>query len=196
MNTHNFDEDLKYSELGFDERKKTAYEEGFGFKNVSFVNFNTEEGKELQRHDVDVLADDVLDNHYKISEKIRKYKYPGDILVEVWSGFEEKIKGWLSDSIADYLTLFYDDKALCVDSKQLKRFCKEFFTKEVVGITNKEFSSLITEDRRGKSCTINGVKLFLTAAKNKRKNGTIYHTMSVCFPENYLRKKGVKIIEI
>ena len=104
METHDFKEDLIYSELNFEERKK-IYESKFSFRNVRFVKYDTEENKELQHHDVDVTAEDVQANEYKISEKIRKYDYQGDILVEVWSGFEDRIKGWLSNSVADYLTL-------------------------------------------------------------------------------------------
>jgi len=195
METHDFKSDLAYSELNFEERKK-LYEAKFSFRNVNFVDFDSDENKKLQRRDIDVTADDVQGNHYKISEKIRKYKYPGDILVEIWSGFEDRIKGWLSDSEADYLTLFYNDKALCVNAQELKAFCKDFFTRPVVNAINKEFSYLIEQDKNGKSVSIDGTRVFLTAAKNKRENGTIYHTMSVCFQESYLRKKGVKIIEI
>lgn len=195
METHDFNSDLMYSELNFEERKK-IYESKFGFRNVKFVDYNTEENKKLQHKDVDVTAEDVQSNEYKISEKIRKYDYRGDILVEVWSGFEDKIKGWLSNSAADYLTLFYNDKALCVNAQELKLFCKQFFTRPVVNAVNNEFSYLIEHDKKGKSMNIDGTKVFLTAAKNKRPNGTVYHTMSVCFPEKYLVKKGVKIIEI
>lgn len=195
MDVHDFKKDLTYSELNFEERKG-IYEEKFSFRNIKFVAYDTEENKKLQHHDVDVTAEDVQGKKYKISEKIRKYKYPGDVLVEVWSGFEDKIKGWLSDSVADYLTLFYDDRALCVNAQELKQFCKKFFTRPVVNTINKEFAYLIEQDKKGKSSIINGVKVFLTAAKNKRENGTVYHTMSVCFPEKYLIKQGVKIIEI
>ena len=195
METHDFKEDLIYSELNFEERKK-IYESKFSFRNVRFVKYDTEENKELQHHDVDVTAEDVQANEYKISEKIRKYDYKGDILVEVWSGFEDKIKGWLSNSVADYLTLFYNDKALCVNAQELKQFCKRFFTLPVVNAINNEFSYLIKNDKKGKKFSIGGTMVFLTAAKNKRPNGTVYHTMSVCFPEKYLSKNGVKIIEI
>ena len=45
-----FEEDLKYSIDGFDDRKK--FYNSIGFTEVKFVDYDTEEDKDTQRHDI------------------------------------------------------------------------------------------------------------------------------------------------
>lgn len=186
---HDFNERLEYSELDFDTRKK-IYEDRFSLRNVRFVNFDTDENKSLQRHDIDVMAEDVLGNPYKISEKIRERKYYGDILIEVYSNFKQRVKGWIPDSEADYLCLFYEDKYLSIKVSTLKAFCKAFFTKEVMSALNKEFEALISTRQKSKKLYIGGTYVMLSVAYNRN-----YETVNVCIKESFLRKHGVGITE-
>lgn len=188
MTTHVFNEDLLFSEDGFPYRSE-LYTSELGWKNPSFVHFITEEGKRLQRADIDLTA---YENGRQIgvSEKIRKRKYGGDVLVEIYSSFEDRKKGWLAESEADYITLFFTNKRLCVDSRQLKQMCKGFFDADTTRQINAEFKDMIESGTPGKKFTIKGVSLYLCVAKNET-----YHTVSVCFPEWYLRQQKVEIRE-
>ena len=64
-----FEEDLKYSIDGFEDRKK--FYNSIGITEVEFVNFDTEEDKALQRHDIDVVGRENGGDCIGISEKIR-----------------------------------------------------------------------------------------------------------------------------
>ena len=118
-----FENDLKYSIEDFETRKKFYIK--IGYENPVFVDFDTSEGKELQLGDIDVTAAQNGKN-VGISEKIRRFKYRGDILIEMWSVFEKNVPGWLKNSKADTLANFFYDKIIMIDVPSLKDFLHKF----------------------------------------------------------------------
>lgn len=187
---HSFNGHLLESEEGFPLRKEKIYEALEGYTDVRFVKFESEEDKEKQRADIDVLAK-AGDVEIGISEKIRNYKYFNDILIEVWSVFERHTHGWLKDSKANYLYCFYSDKLVIVDVYTLKKFCKAFFDEEAVRVMETGFKQLIKERKTSGSIWLKGEKMTLIIGVNKT-----YHTVSVGVPEEFLVKNGVIIEKI
>lgn len=187
---HPFNERLFESEVGFPLRKEYVYEPE-GYTNVKFIKFEeSEENKSLQRADIDVIAM-AGDVEVKISEKIRKREYSNDILVEVWSGFERHVPGWLKHSEADVMYCFYKDKLAIVDVPTLKKFCRNFFDRETVAALETAFKGVIRAEKTKGETYLKGYKMTLIIGVNKT-----YHTVSVGIPEELLVKNGVIIEKI
>ena len=183
-----FENDLKYSVDDFEARK--SFYDKLGIKEAEFVEYETAEEKELQRSDIDVIGK-FRDRKIGISEKVRRFDYRGDILVEIYSIFEEGVPGWLKNSKADLLACFFNDKMLMVNVAMLKTFMHEF-AKE-----HKNFLPSIIETatemiKEGKifGKLKNFKNIFVAVAENET-----YHTVSVIFKTDFLIKNGVKITE-
>lgn len=170
MKNHDFPKYLAESEEGFDLRKQ-IYEKELHYKNSRFINFDTKENQNKQRHDVDFECEDEYTNEtIRASEKIRKYQYFGDILVEVYSSIEDRYKGWLSESISKDLMLWFVDKLVVVNAQELKQFCKKTFTKEFTNALISEWKKMIENDKTIKEYFLkDGTKTTLIVAKKHKK---------------------------
>ena len=132
---HNFDKLLEKSEEGFDIRCK--YYKDNGLEDLRFAEWNVGNGTVLQRGDVDFTCVS-KGRHLSCSEKIRYGKYYGDVLIEMWSMYEDRKRGWLEDSIADIIFMWWPDgTVLRVSPNQLKTVYAE--------MKNKEIDSLFSE---------------------------------------------------
>lgn len=184
-----FEEDLKYSIDGFDGRKK--FYNSIGITEVEFVNFDTEEDKALQRHDIDVVGRENGGDCIGISEKIRNRKYSGDILIEVFSIYEKNIFGWMKDTKAKYLVCFFLDRIIVLDVKTLKEYLHKFVVerRDFTPSVKKTADRLISSGKQfGKLDNFNDI--FVAIADNKT-----YHTVSVVIKTEQFKNNGVKIWE-
>ena len=175
-----FEDDLKYSIKGFEERKK--FYNSIGITDVNFVEFVTDEDKALQRHDIDVVGRENGGDCIGISEKIRDRKYSGDILIEVFSIYEK---------IAKYLACFFLDKTIVLDVKTLKEYLHNFVVerRDFVPSVKKTADRLISAGKQfGKLDNFDGI--FVAIANNKT-----YHTVSVVIKTEQFKNNGVKIWE-
>ena len=114
---------LAKSEEGF--ALRCEYYASKGCSDFKFAKWGKEDGTELQRGDVDFTCL-CGDTPFKCSEKIRTGKYYGDVLVEIWSKYESRTRGWLNDSVADMIFMWWPDGTILrASSKQLKRLFKD-----------------------------------------------------------------------
>lgn len=184
-----FEEDLKYSIDGFEDRKK--FYNSIGITEVEFVNFDTEEDKALQRHDIDVVGRENGGDCIGISEKIRNRNYSGDILIEVFSIYEKNIFGWMKDTKAKCLVCFFLDKTIVLDVKTLKEYLHKFVVenRNFVPSVKSTANRLISVGKQfGKLDNFNDI--FVAVADNKT-----YHTVSVVIKTEQLKNNGVMINE-
>lgn len=184
-----FEDDLKYSINGFEERKK--FYNSIGITEVEFVDFDTEEDKALQRHDIDVVGREKSGDCIGISEKIRNRKYSGDILIEVFSIYEKNIFGWMKDTKAKYLACFFSDRTIVLDVKTLKEYLHNFVVenRNFTPSVKKTADRLISSGKQfGKLDNFNDI--FVAIADNKT-----YHTVSVVIKTEQFKNNGVKIWE-
>lgn len=114
---------LAKSEEGF--ALRCEYYASKGCSDFKFAKWGKDDGTELQRGDVDFTCL-CSDTPFKCSEKIRTGKYYGDVLVEIWSKYESRTRGWLNDSVADMIFMWWPDGTILrASSKQLKRLFKD-----------------------------------------------------------------------
>lgn len=113
---------LAKSEEGFDIR--CVYYSKLGCSNFKFAVWKKDDGTELQKKDVDFTCEnDGME--YKCSEKIRTGEFYGDVLIEIWSRYEDGAYGWLNDSIADIIYMWWPDgTVLRAGSKNMKALYK------------------------------------------------------------------------
>lgn len=97
MPINNFNDDLSYSlddNLLFDDLYRKLFP---NVKKVKFANdFKT------QKSGIDKVLIFPNGNHVYIEEKKRRVDY-GDILLEIWSDWEKRKRGWLYTSQSDYI---------------------------------------------------------------------------------------------
>ena len=91
--------------------------EKLGFTNIRRCSWDSEEGKNLQKDDIDLRAN-WLGNTVYISEKFRSKDY-GDIMVELEDKFDGSLRfsGWLFKSHADYI-FYHTPKAIYIIETQ------------------------------------------------------------------------------
>lgn len=183
-----FENDVKYSVEDFETRKK--FYNRIGIKDAKFVEFNTDDEKELQRSDIDVIGT-FKGKEVGVSEKVRRFNYKNDVLVEMWSIFEDNVPGWLKKSKAEILSCFFNDKIVVIDVPSLKEFLHKFakenkdFVKSVKSTAEK-----MIENGKTFAKLENFKDIFVTVADNDR-----YHTVSAIFKTKDLERNGVKLKE-
>ena len=188
---HNFDKLLEKSEEGFDIRCK--YYKDNGLEDLRFAEWNVGNGTVLQRGDVDFTC--VLKGrNLSCSEKIRYGKYYGDVLIEMWSMYEDRKRGWLEDSIADIIFMWWPDgTVLRVSPNQLKTVYAEMKNKEIDSL----FSELVFDSnnkaksiRRKINILDKEVEATIIGARTL-KNGKMWTTYSVALSIEALESVGV-----
>jgi len=104
MKINNFQTDLEYSLL---ERENIIFNNFYyrvfpGLEHIEIVNFNTDFGKKLQKSGVDKILCFKSGYTLSIDEKKRREVY-SDILLETWSVWEKRIRGWLYTCQCEYI---------------------------------------------------------------------------------------------
>lgn len=183
-----FENDLKYSVDDFEVRKK--FYDSVGIKDAEFVEYNTDEEKELQRSDIDVMGT-FKGRTVGISEKVRRFNYRNDILVEMWSIFEDNVPGWLKNSKAEMLACFFNDKIVMIHVPSLKEFLHTFAKEHKDFVPSvKETANEMIKNGKIFGKLENFKDIFVAVADNDT-----YHTVSVIFKTKDLEKNGVKLKE-
>ena len=197
-----FNKLLDKSEEGFDLRCK--YYASKGGSDFKYARWGEDNGTELQRKDIDFTC--VFNGKERsCSEKVRNGKYYGDVLIEVWSKFEEGTRGWLNDSEADLIFLWWPDGTVVTASS---KGLKAFYTNHIVG-DNRVASTLdwhFVNDIKFDECNsaksvrtsirIDGeiYNITLIGARTSC-NGKLWTTYSIAMSISDLAKFGVKVKE-
>lgn len=87
--------------------------------------WNNEEGKLLQRADIDAIAEDRRGKYVKISEKFRS-DYYSDILVELYRDLDKGIEGWGLHSQADFYHYWMRRKVYEIPVNDITNVCQFF----------------------------------------------------------------------
>ncbi len=198
---HDFRNLLKKSEEGFNLR--CLYYEQLGCHDFKFAKWGEGDGTELQRGDVDFtcMQGGNKDKVYKCSEKIRDGKFYGDVLIEIWSKYESRTRGWLNDSIADIIYMWWPDGTIVrAGSRGLKALYKEKILgdKALSDELDRLFVSRIIFNTEGKAKSVRVTvkiggeyrNITLIGAKTKC-DGKVWTTYSIAITLEDLFKLGV-----
>ena len=144
----------------------------------------------MQREDIDLLIDIGDKKDIKISEKLRQKNY-GDVLLEVWSLYENEVPGWFVEGKSDLLCIFFRDyknPQVAIINTQELRAVYELFKDQ---ITNSDWDYLIrtNKTRSVKRITVNGKAYDCTLVRAENET---YNTMSVCVPFSMLESLEVR----
>lgn len=165
------------------------------------TDYNTDEGKLLQQHDVDVILEMPDGQVIKVSEKDRTIDY-GDMLIEMYSIFPDT-PGWMEDSEADYIAYYIIENnsitnVYWVNAHQLKDF---YFNKlKPLSLENK-FDSMIKQypysnPKQSITLTISDHTFNATliqAYNRPRCSDTEWYTESISIKYSDLQKFGIEI---
>lgn len=96
---NNFKADLQYS---LEERENAMFDNFYYriFPNIAEIKFC--EDMATQRKGIDKIIYFENGNSFSVDEKKRRVDY-GDILLELWSVYESRIRGWLYTTRCDYI---------------------------------------------------------------------------------------------
>lgn len=188
---HDMNTSLKYEQSKFE--KQDEFYKKMGVVKINRFNYdNSNIERELQRKDIDLEITTVNDKIYTVSEKNRTSNF-GDVLLEIYSVYEQKKLGWAITGESDIFMYFVDSK--------YNPYVGEFSTKDIHNmikknnimsqITDKNWNDLYKINKNTLDKVINfgdigDVKCVLTKAYNKN-----YVTMSVCVPYTVIDKIGV-----
>ena len=189
-------------------------EEGFGLRceyyaenggsDFKFAKWGVDNGTELQLMDVDFTCN-INGKPYLCSEKIRTGKYYGDILVEIWSKYENRTPGWIGDSGADIIFMWWPDgTVLRASSKGLKRAYYKYIAEdaELMSTLENLFLKKIKFDKDGKAKSVRATvpiagkerEITLIGAKTKE-NGSVWTTYSIAISLTDMFEMGVTVKE-
>lgn len=183
---HEFKKDLEFEQSKFEIQNNFYISKNCEI--VRRVGYDSEEDKKLQNDDIDIIikCDGKI---FNISEKYRKTNY-GDVLLEVYSSYEDRKVGWTKISKSDFIYIFIDD-----DNKNKQ--C-------VVGISTKSLLNFINSHKIFEKISDNDIKYVIKEHKTKCVNidgyicrlisstNETYHTISLCVPYKMLDDNGVK----
>lgn len=199
---YNFSKLLSKSEEGFSLRCR--YYAQNGCSDFKFAEWEDSEGNGLQRKDIDFTCD-TKKGKVSCSEKIRTGKYYGDVLIEVWSKYEKKTYGWLNDSEADVIFMWWPDgTVLRAPAKKLKRvYLEKIFGDDVVfSQINEWFRNDVIFDENGnaksvkKTINVEDIEVPVTIIGAKTEaEGEKWTTYSIAIPISSLFLLGVSVKE-
>lgn len=196
MATHDFSTSLSYEQSKFSLQDK-FYTEKLGAKAITRACFDNEQGKKLQRMDVDVQF--VYEGRVvNVSEKNRKKDF-GDLLLEFYSKFPST-PGWMNNSNADYLAYFVPGKVYWINKRELEVFYNDVL-KPVV--PDSFFAQLMSQNPKeskkvDRFVDINGRKEKITVAQAYNKphdSDADWYTESICVSFSCLKQAGVHVNE-
>lgn len=199
---HDFKGYLEKSEEGFNLR--CEYYSENGCSDLKFAKWGVGNGTELQLMDIDFTCT-IGGKPYTCSEKIRDGKYYGDVLVEVWSRYEDGTPGWLYNSEANIIFMWWPDGTILrAASKGLKNaFLKYIYgNEETMSSLKEQFLSKIEFSKDGKAKSVRAVvpmngkerNVILIGAKTNA-DGKVWTTYSVAISLKDLFELGVTVRE-
>lgn len=186
---HNFDKSSAFEKSRF-EKANSFYIQKLGVKEIHRIGFDTEQDKQLQREDIDLILLNKNDEKIAVSEKFRKNNY-NDIYFELYSKFPDVI-GWSQFSTADYTACFFKDYVVIYKTEETKKVLQLILNEhnldshfaEMINNHLKESSSItIKEDK---------FKIRLIQAYNKMQ-GKEWYTMGVAIPFEVFEQLKVKL---
>lgn len=193
---HDFNISLEYEQSKFQVQDEFYIKE-LGATCLQRAAFETEDGKKLQKQDVDIQFT-VGGKRINVSEKNRKCDY-GDLLLEIYSKYPNTL-GWMNNSNADFLAYFVPGKVYWINKRELEDFYNKFLANQ---IPDSVFGDMVNNSPR-RSCRkeckikINGNiwKVVLTQAYNRLESSDVeWYTESICVSFAVLREGGVTIKE-
>ena len=196
MATHDFSESLSYEQSNFPVQDQ-FYTEQLGATVITRADFDDEEGRVLQRMDVDVQFM-YNGNLINVSEKNRTRDY-GDLLLEFYSKFPDT-PGWMNNSNADYLAYFVPGKVYWINKRDLEVFYHNVL--EPV-IPDDYFAQLVHDNpkkstRVARTININGMRETVTvvqAYNHPWGTSQEWYTENICVSFDCLARAGVHIQE-
>lgn len=196
MATHDFSRSLSYEQSKFPVQDK-FYTEKLGAKVITRADFDDEEGRALQRMDVDVQFE-YHGELINVSEKHRTRDY-GDLLLEFYSMFPHT-PGWMNNSNADYLAYFVPGKVYWINKRELEDFYENVLEPVV---PDSVFAQLASNNPRkstrvDKTIVVNGRQERVTvvqAYNHPYYSDKEWYTENICVSFACLKRAGVHIQE-
>lgn len=196
MATHDFSKSLNYEQSKFPVQDK-FYTERLGATVISRADFDDDEGRALQRMDVDVQFI-YKGERINVSEKNRKQDY-GDLLLEFYSMFPDT-PGWMNNSNADYLAYFVPGKVYWINKRELE----EFYHNVLEPVIPDNYFAQLVKDYPQKSARFNRTilvngraeRVTVVQAYNHPYNSSKeWYTENICVSFACLKRAGVCIEE-
>ena len=194
MATHDFSSSLSYEQSQFPVQDK-FYTEKLGAKVITRADFDDEEGRALQRMDVDVQFE-YNGKLINVSEKHRTRDY-GDLLLEFYSMFPD-IPGWMNNSNADYLAYFVPEKVYWINKRELE----DFYENVLKPVVTKDFFEQLVKDhpetstRVKQKIKVNGRQETVTVVQAYNQpcgSNKEWYTENICVSFDLLKRAGVSI---
>ncbi|MEI6752419.1 MAG: hypothetical protein WCK78_04555 [Paludibacter sp.] len=184
MIIHEFEKSLKYEQSKFTTNNRFYFDK-LGATKIERIEFINEEEKQLQRKDIDLYITKG-GKRISVSEKDRRVNF-NDIIIEFYSVYHKKIRGWMDYSEAEYLAYFVPVKVVWINKKQLVEFYKNELKPAVPDQFFDELKSC-NKIKSTKNITIRAEKenITLVAAYNPT-----YITMNVCLGFDLLTKLSI-----